>query len=125
MRLLKFLLPLFASTLCFAAQADRITGSIDSNHANPLARSHHIKAQPQYDLGVADPALQLNYITLLMAPSRKVVWRRAANVTGSDSKPLSDARHKMASVPVTVKPSCCATAAPSRSSISRAAACSC
>ncbi len=68
MRFLKFL-PLLASTLCFAAQADRITSLIDSTHANPLARSHHIKAQPQYDLGVADPAVELNYITLLMAPS--------------------------------------------------------
>ena len=69
MRFLKFLLPLLASTLCFAAQADRITSPIDSTHANPLARSHHIKAQPQYDLGVADPSLELTYMTLLMAPS--------------------------------------------------------
>ena len=69
MRFLKFLLPLLASTLCFAAQSDRITGPIDSSHANPLDRSHHIKAQPQYDLGVVDPSLELSYITLLMAPS--------------------------------------------------------
>src|SRR5580700_3792352 len=69
MRFLKVLLPLVASTLCFAAQSDRIAGTIDSSHGIPLAKSLHPQAQPQYDLGPADPSLKLTYMTLLMAPS--------------------------------------------------------
>src|SRR5580658_8368681 len=69
MRFLKLLLPLLASTLCFAAQADRIKGPIDSSQAIPLAKSLHPQAQPQYDLGPVDPSMNLSYITLLMAPS--------------------------------------------------------
>jgi len=69
MRFLKVLLPLVASTLCFAAQSDRIAGTIDSSQGIPLAKSLHPQAQPQYDLGPADPSLKLTYMTLLMAPS--------------------------------------------------------
>ncbi len=69
MRFWKFLLPLVATSLCFAAQQDRITGPIDSSQMIPLAKSHHPQAQAQYDLGTADPSLSLSYITLLMAPS--------------------------------------------------------
>jgi subtilase family serine protease len=69
MRFLKFLPPLLAATLCFAAQQDRITAPIDSSQRVTLRKTLHHKAQPQYDLGVADPALELSYITLLMAPS--------------------------------------------------------
>jgi subtilase family serine protease len=69
MRFLKFLLPLLASTLCFAAQPDRITGPIDSSQGVMLRKTLHPKAQPQYDLGAVDPSLKLNYVTLLMAPS--------------------------------------------------------
>ncbi|HWW13987.1 MAG TPA: protease pro-enzyme activation domain-containing protein [Candidatus Dormibacteraeota bacterium] len=64
-----FLLSCLASTLCFAAQSDRIPGTIDSGHGIPLAKSLHPQAQPQYDLGPADPSLKLTYMTLLMAPS--------------------------------------------------------
>ena len=46
MRFWKFPLPLLASTLCFAAQSDRITGPIDSSqmvvlpgHVNPNAKA--------------------------------------------------------------------------------------
>ncbi len=53
-----------------------------------------------------------------------MVWRSAAKAVGRDSKPRSDAKDKIASVPVTTNPSCRATVVPSRSSISRAAACS-
>jgi hypothetical protein len=69
MRSWKFILPLLASSLCFAAQSDRITSPIDSSQVVPLAKSLHPKAQPQYDMGAVDPSLALSYITLLMAPS--------------------------------------------------------
>jgi hypothetical protein len=69
MRFLKFLLPLLASTLCFATQSDRITGPIDSSLTIPLAKSLHPQAQSQYDLGPVDPSMKLSYVTLLMAPS--------------------------------------------------------
>ncbi len=69
MRSWKFLLPLLASSLCFAAQPDRITGPIDSSQMVPLAKSLHPKAQPQYDQGPVNPSLKLSYVTMLMAPS--------------------------------------------------------
>jgi subtilase family serine protease len=58
-----------ASTLCFAAQSDRIVGTIDAGQSIPLAKSLHPQAQPQYDLGPADPSLKLTYMTLFTAPS--------------------------------------------------------
>lgn len=69
MRFWKLFLPLFASTLCFAAQPDRIAGRIDSSPSVPLARSLHRKALPQYDQGPVDPSFLLDYVTLVMAPS--------------------------------------------------------
>jgi subtilase family serine protease len=69
MRSWKFLLPLLASSLCFAAQPDRITGAIDSSQTFALAKSHPPRALPQYDQGLVDPAMKLSYITMLMAPS--------------------------------------------------------
>jgi subtilase family serine protease len=69
MRSWKFILPLLASSLCFAAQSDRITSPIDSSQVVPLAKSLHPKAQPQYDMGAVDPSLALTYVTLVMAPS--------------------------------------------------------
>ncbi|MGD1022843.1 MAG: protease pro-enzyme activation domain-containing protein [Candidatus Sulfotelmatobacter sp.] len=69
MRSWKFLLPLLATSLCFAAQPDRITGGINSGQMVALAKSLHPKAKPEYDQGVVDPSLKLTYITMLMAPS--------------------------------------------------------
>ena len=69
MRFWKFLLPLLISTLCLAAQQDRITSAIDSSQTTPLAKSLHPQAQPQYDLGRVDPSMRLSYVTLLMTPS--------------------------------------------------------
>ncbi|MFZ0289123.1 MAG: protease pro-enzyme activation domain-containing protein [Candidatus Sulfotelmatobacter sp.] len=69
MRSWKFLLPLLATSLCFAAQPDRITGTINSSEMVALAKSLHPKAQPRYDQGPVDPSLKLSYITMLMAPS--------------------------------------------------------
>jgi subtilase family serine protease len=60
---------LILSTLGFAAAPDRITGAIVSSRTVALAKSHHRKAGPQYDLGPVDPSRQLSYITLLMKPS--------------------------------------------------------
>jgi hypothetical protein len=68
MRFWKFLLPLLISTLCFAAQPDRITGPIDSSqmvavpsHVSPLA-------QPLYEKGLLDSATPLR-ITMLFTPT--------------------------------------------------------
>ncbi len=69
MRSWKFVLPLFlASTLCVAAQSDRITGPIDAsrmvvlqNHVSPLA-------QPRYEKGLIDPSTPLR-VTMLFSPT--------------------------------------------------------
>src|ERR1700722_3625095 len=60
---------LILSTYSFAAAADRITSAIDLSQTIALAKSHHPKAQPQYDRGPVDPSFKLSYMTLLMAPS--------------------------------------------------------
>ncbi len=69
MRSWKFLLPLLASTVCFAAQPDRIPGVIGSGQRVELVRSLHPKAQAQYDQGPVDPAFKLTSMTLLTKPS--------------------------------------------------------
>jgi subtilase family serine protease len=68
MRPWKFLLPLLATSLCFAAQPDRIT-TIDSSSRVALAKSHHPGAVSEYDQGPVDPSMRLGYITMLMSPS--------------------------------------------------------
>jgi subtilase family serine protease len=69
MRSWKFLLPLLASTLCFAQQPDRITGPIDSSQMVTLPGHVNRHASPQYDQGPVEPSRQLGYVTLIMAPS--------------------------------------------------------
>jgi hypothetical protein len=69
MRSLKLLLPLLASTLCFAGQADRINGPIDSSQMIALPGHADPKAQPQYDQGPIEPSFQFGRVTLVMAPS--------------------------------------------------------
>jgi hypothetical protein len=64
-----FLCTVLVSSPTFAAAPDRITGPIDASQTVVLAKSHQPKAQPQYDRGPVDPSFQLNYVTLLMAPS--------------------------------------------------------
>ena len=59
---------LFAS-LCFAAQPDRISGTIDSYPSVLLTGSVHAKAQAQFDQGPVAPSLTLPYITLVTQPS--------------------------------------------------------
>ncbi len=65
----KFLLPLVASSLCFAAQPDRIVGPIDSSRMVLLAHSVNLKAQPQYDQGRAEASLPFGSVALSIAPS--------------------------------------------------------
>jgi len=69
MRSWKFVLPLLASTLCVAAQSDRITGPIDSSQKVTLPGRLHRQAHPQYDQGRVEPTFQLDYVTMLFAPS--------------------------------------------------------
>jgi len=69
MRSWKFLVFFLTSTLSFAAQADRISGTIDSGRMSPLAKSLHPDAQPEHDLGPVDPSVKLTYMTMLMDPS--------------------------------------------------------
>jgi subtilase family serine protease len=69
MRSLKLLLPLLASTLCFAGQADRITGPIDSSQMVALPGHLNRRAQPQYDQGPVEPSHLFGHVTLVMAPS--------------------------------------------------------
>jgi hypothetical protein len=69
MRSWKFLLPLLASTLCFAQQPDRIAGPIDSSQMVTLPGHVNRNASPQYDQGPVEPSRQLGYVTLIMAPS--------------------------------------------------------
>lgn len=68
MRFLKFLLPLLTSTLCFAAQPDRIAGPIDSSQM--VALQNHVSpfVQPRYELGLIDSSTSLR-ITMLFTPT--------------------------------------------------------
>src|SRR5579872_466638 len=52
-----------------SAQPDRIAGPIDQNRAIPLKGHVRAAAQPQNDLGPADPGLQLGYVSILFKPS--------------------------------------------------------
>jgi hypothetical protein len=69
MRLWKLLLLLLSSSLCLAAQADRIPGPIDSSQMVALSGNVHRKALPQYDRGPVQSALPFSYVTLVIAPS--------------------------------------------------------
>jgi hypothetical protein len=65
----KLSLLLLSSSLCLAAQPDRISGTIDTRQMVTLPRSLHRKALPQYDQGPVEPSFPLGYVTLVMAPS--------------------------------------------------------
>src|SRR5579862_4963202 len=51
------------------AQQDRIVGAIDPGRVFSLKGNTHPQAQPASDLGPADPALALRYMTLMLKPS--------------------------------------------------------
>jgi hypothetical protein len=69
MRSWKFLLPLLATSLCFAAQSDRITGTIDSSQMVALSGDVHGLAQPRFDLGRADSSKLMQGVTMVFHPS--------------------------------------------------------
>jgi hypothetical protein len=69
MRSWKFILPLLASSLCFAAQPDRITSPIDSSQLVPIKGNIHGLVHPGSDLGRTDSAQALYGVTLVFHPS--------------------------------------------------------
>ncbi|MGA6981891.1 MAG: protease pro-enzyme activation domain-containing protein [Candidatus Sulfotelmatobacter sp.] len=69
MRPWKFFLPLLASSLCFAAQPDRITGPINSSQTVALSGNVHRLAKPQFDQGLVEDSLPFGYVTLIIPPS--------------------------------------------------------
>jgi|CZKJ01.1.fsa_nt_gi subtilase family serine protease len=69
MRSWKFILPLLVSSLCFAAQPDRITSPIDSSQLVPLKGNVHGLVHPGSDLGRTDSAQALYGVTLVFHPS--------------------------------------------------------
>jgi hypothetical protein len=69
MRFWKLLLPLLASSLCFAAQADRIPGTIDPGRMAVLPGHLHRKALPQFDQGRVESSFPMLEVTLLTMPT--------------------------------------------------------
>src|SRR5258706_6565009 len=69
MRFWKFLVLLLASTLSFAAQSDRIAGTIDSGRMVALPGHIHRKALPQYDQGRVPSSFPMSQVTLLTLPT--------------------------------------------------------
>ena len=69
MRSWKYLLPLLATSLCFAAQPDRITSPIDSSQLIPLKGDVHGLAQARFDLGRTDGSQTIHGVTLVFHPS--------------------------------------------------------
>ncbi len=73
MRFWKLLLPLLASSLssslCLAAQPDRITGPIDSSQRVVVQGNVHGLAQSRFDIGRADGSKLMNGVTLAFRPS--------------------------------------------------------
>jgi subtilase family serine protease len=69
MRPWKFVLPLLATSLCFAAQPDRITAPIDSSQMVTLPGNVHGLAQPRFDIGRADGSKQIYWVSLVFHPS--------------------------------------------------------
>lgn len=60
---------LLLSTMCFAAQPDRIPGAINSAETVVLAGSVAAQAQPQYDHGLVDVSMPMPYIVMQIQPS--------------------------------------------------------
>jgi|CZKK01.1.fsa_nt_gi subtilase family serine protease len=69
MRSWKFVLPLLVSSLCFAAQPDRITSPIDSSQLVPLKGNVHGLVHPGSDLGRTDGGQKIYGVTLVFHPS--------------------------------------------------------
>ncbi len=69
MRSWKLLLLFFVPTLCFAAQADRIPGPIDSSRMIVLPGNLHPFAKAEYDQGPVEATLPFSSVRVVMAPS--------------------------------------------------------
>ena len=74
MRILKALLLVLLiasvfSCLSFAAQQDRISGSLSSGESHVLKGNIRHQARPEYDQGRVDPGMRLGTITLMTAPT--------------------------------------------------------
>jgi subtilase family serine protease len=69
MRSWKFILPLLATSFCFAAQPDRITAPIDSSQLVALKGNVTGLIHPGSDLGRTDSAQLLHGVTLVFHPS--------------------------------------------------------
>jgi Pro-kumamolisin, activation domain/Bacterial Ig-like domain (group 3) len=69
MRSWMFLVPFLASTLCLAAQPDRLAGPIDSSQKMPLKGNVHSLAQPGFEIGRTDGSMVLHGVTLAFRPS--------------------------------------------------------
>jgi subtilase family serine protease len=57
------------SSLSFAAQQDRISGSLSSGESHVLKGNIRHQARPEYDQGRVDPGMQMGTITLMTAPT--------------------------------------------------------
>ncbi len=92
MRSWKFLLPLLASSLCFAAQPDRIPGPIDSSQM--VALKNHVSpfAQPAYDQGQIESSSQLE-VSMLFTPT-SVQQRALQNLLAQLQDPKSPNFHR-------------------------------
>jgi subtilase family serine protease len=69
MRPWKYFLPLLATSLCFAAQPDRITSPINSNQIVTLQGNVHGLAQSQFDIGRTDGSKLMYGVSLVFHPS--------------------------------------------------------
>ena len=67
--LLALLIASLFSSLSFAAQQDRISGSLASGERHVLKGNIRHQALPEYDQGRVDPGMQLGTMTLLTAPT--------------------------------------------------------
>ncbi len=57
------------SSLSFAAQQDRISGSLSTGEGHELKGNIRHQAKPEYDQGRVDPGMQLGTMTLMTAPT--------------------------------------------------------
>lgn len=69
MRFWKFVLPLLATSLCFAAQPDRITSPINSSQVVALQGNVHGFAQSKFDVGRTDGSKMMYGVSLDFHPS--------------------------------------------------------
>jgi subtilase family serine protease len=69
MRFWKLLLLLFTSTLCLAAQPDRIAGPLSSSQMVPLRGNVHGLARAEFDQGRADGSRLMSAVSLVFKPS--------------------------------------------------------